>query len=112
MDLLPVTCGVPQGSILGPFSRLFVNDLLEALSCNIKTDLYVDDTAPTVISSQPQDSETQLNDALAEAVNWFNSSKLSINLKEIYFSVFGPGARRHACNEIAVKHGESSVRIS
>ena len=43
-DLLPVTCGVPQGSVLGPlFFLVFVNDIQGAIEeCNIK--LYADDT--------------------------------------------------------------------
>lgn len=42
-DFREVTCGVPLGSILGPFLfLLFINDLLS--TNNVNTDLYADDT--------------------------------------------------------------------
>ena len=42
-DFQPISCGVPEGSILGLFSFLrFINDL--PLYTNVFTDLYADDT--------------------------------------------------------------------
>ena len=42
-DKTLVSCGVPQGSILGPFLfLLYVNDMVQAVNCDLL--LYADDT--------------------------------------------------------------------
>ena len=45
-DVERVTCGVPQGSILGPLLFLcYINDMVSSISDNCKLMLYADDSA-------------------------------------------------------------------
>ncbi len=59
-DRLNVTCGVPQGSILGPLLFvLFVNDLPNYIE-NCKIVLYVDDTALMFADNNPENIKSNL----------------------------------------------------
>ena len=60
-DWLPIKCGIPQGSLLGPILfSLYVNDLpsvLEAVSVN----MYADDTAIYTGGMNQEDVGCQMN---------------------------------------------------
>ena len=59
-----ISCGVPQGSILGPLLfLLFVNDMPMAVKCNLF--LYADDTCLVFQSKNAKDIEKQLNEDFA-----------------------------------------------
>ena len=68
------TCGVPQGSILGPL--LFLLDL----KCEIL--LYADDTCLVFQGKNISVIEKQLNEAFSSLCEWFVDKKLSVNFEE------------------------------
>ena len=59
-EVSSISCGVPQGSILGPLLFLvYVNDMSMAVKCDLF--LYADDTCLVFQSKNVKDIEKQLN---------------------------------------------------
>lgn len=79
---LPVTHGVPQGSILGPLLFvIYINDLPSVLeSCSAS--LYADDTVVYCYGSSSQELSEKLNRNLLTVAKWLNEHKLTLNLEK------------------------------
>ncbi len=89
-----ISCGVPQGSILGPLLFIiYINSLPEALSNNINTFLNADDTALVTTGDCIDTIERNLNEALTEAKKWFDNHKLSLNVTKTKGMSFGTAQR-------------------
>ena len=74
----PLTCGVPQGSILGPLLFLiYINDMPESVSSDLF--LYADDSCLVYQHSDEKEIESKLNKDFANLCEWFIENKLSIH---------------------------------
>ena len=86
--MLPITAGVPQGSVLGPLLfLLYINDM--PLSSKIVNFiLFADDT--TVFYSSPAISDlfANLSCELPNLNHWFRSNKLLINADKTKLIIF------------------------
>ncbi|MCU7801208.1 MAG: reverse transcriptase family protein, partial [gamma proteobacterium symbiont of Lucinoma myriamae] len=76
-----ISCGVPQGSILGPLLFLvFINDLpLTMKNILSATDLYADDTTLYDIQADKTLLEENLQTALHELQNWCKENGMLLN---------------------------------
>jgi retron-type reverse transcriptase len=90
---LPVTCGVPQGSILGPLLFIFfINDFKSCIS-RCKLHLYADDTILLCNSADVSKIKDDLECDLNQACTWFARNKLHLNISKCKFMMFGTSRR-------------------
>ena len=91
---LPMPCGVPQGSILGPvLFILFTNDMPGHISSGHLIS-YADDTVHLDSVSLSDDNsldllKTRLETTLQELQDWFGASSLKINERKTNFILVG-----------------------
>ena len=78
-DALPLTGGVPQGSLLGPLLFvIFINDMPHSFE-KCKIHLYADDTVLYYSHKNPSVVQSVLNEELARLDTWISRNKLKIN---------------------------------
>ena len=76
-----LSCGVPQGSILGPLIfLLYVNDMARAVDCDLL--LYADDSCLIFRDTDVERIENNLNRNFNSLCNWFVETELSIHFGE------------------------------
>jgi len=83
-----ITCGVPQGSILGPLLfLLYINDLYLA-SKILNVILFADDSNLFYSNSNIKDLFRIFNEELSKVNEWIASNKLSLNVDKTKFMLF------------------------
>ena len=91
-----LSCGVPQGTILGPLLFLLcINDLPNCLSNNCQSRMYADDTHLTYAGFSADNIQTCLNDDLVNVSNWLIANKLMLNMSKTEFMLIG--SRQRLC---------------
>ena len=105
---LQVTCGVPQGSILGPLLFLiYVNDMASACDCDLF--LFADDSALLVSDKDNLQVEKALSSELNKICTWLNDNKLSIHLGKTESILFGSIPKLSKVDNFTVKVGNNAI---
>ena len=85
---LPIKCGVPQGSILGPLLFICSMNDIGNISDFLYTILYADDTSVLLNGNNYSNLIKLLNSELENLSIWLKSNKLTLNVQKTYYVVF------------------------
>ena len=85
---MSMSCGVLQGSILGPLLFIITMNDIRNVSEFLYTNLFLDDTCVLLNGKDYMNLVTSLNSELDKLSIWLCANKLSLNVQKTYFMVF------------------------
>ena len=86
---LPVTHGVPQGSILGPLLFVIYTDNYPNVLNSCCTSLQADDTVIYCYGTSSKELSDKLNNDLLGVAKWLHDHKLTLNLDKTKCMLIG-----------------------
>ena len=103
-----INCGVPQGSILGPWCYLiYSNDMPSCTTC--KVILYADDTILLVSNRSIEVVSQDLSQAADSCYHWLTNNKLSMHKGKTEVIVFSSKRKRHQTNKFKISIEGSQI---
>jgi hypothetical protein len=108
---LDITCGVPQGSILGPLLfLLYINDMSSAITKS-KLFLYADDSAIIYSDKSTKEIEKHLTTDLESLNTWLAKNKLSLHLGKTECIFFSSKKRKVQDNTINITCKNQKINV-
>ena len=102
-----ITCGVPQGSVLGPLLfLLYINDLPN-ISQKLKFFLFADDTNILYKSNNLATLQSAVNNELKKLSLWLNANRLSLNISKTNFVIFA--AKNKPLSPVTLLLGKNAI---
>ena len=96
-EFLPISCGVPQGSILGPqLFLIYINDMCLSVDCRLS--LYADDSALLFSHKNSAEIASRLSIELTKCKHWLVDNKLSLHVGKTECLLFGT---KHALRRVS-----------
>ncbi|CAD7086205.1 unnamed protein product [Hermetia illucens] len=104
----PMTCGVPQGSVLGPLLWLIMYNgvLTLRLPSGVTTIGFADDIGVTIVAKHLDEIEIYANEAIWEINSWLKKSGLSLAEHKTELVLI---SKRRKDTTVKIKVGEKTI---
>ena len=107
-EFLDLSCGVPQGSLLGPLLYLcYSNDMEISVKCKLL--LYADDSVLVVSGKDPNSISKILGAELASCNQWLIDNNLSLHVGKTECIIFGSKRKLNKVSEFSVEYGNTKI---
>ena len=109
-----VTCGVPQGSVLGPFLfLLFINDISQFTTDGCLTNLYADDSIIYASGDKILQVQQKLQQSVKNISSWYKVDRLKINIDKTKVMLIGSKSQLKSLNvdDFILSYDDTSLEL-